>query len=76
MHPLVYSTPLEHEYVLPTCRFMQLISLVPTDPGVLQRMGEMYDSDNDRSQAFQYHYEVDIPVTSSRGGGGGEETED
>lgn len=38
-------------------RFLQLISLVPTDPRVLQRVGEMYDSDNDRSQAFQYHYE-------------------
>ena len=38
-------------------RFLQLISLVPTDPTVLQRVGEMYDSDNDRSQAFQYHYE-------------------
>ncbi len=40
------------------CRFMQLIPLVPTDPGVLQRLGEMYDADNDRSQAYQYHYEV------------------
>lgn len=38
-------------------RFLQLISLVPTDPRVLQRVGEMYDSDDDRSQAFQYHYE-------------------
>ena len=30
---------------------------MPTDPQVLQRVGEMYDNDNDRSQAFQYHYE-------------------
>ena len=36
---------------------MQLISLVPTDPGVLQRVGEIYDGE-DRSQAFQYYYEV------------------
>ena len=36
---------------------MQLISLVPTDPGILQRMGEIYDGE-DRSQAFQYYYEV------------------
>ena len=41
----------------PCIRFLQLISLVPTDPRVLQRVGEMYDSDDDRSQAFQYHYE-------------------
>ena len=37
---------------------MQLVSLVPTDPGVLQRMGELYDAEDDRSQAFQYYYEV------------------
>ncbi len=43
-----------------SCRFMQLISLVPTDPGVLQRLGEMFDADNDRSQAFQYYFEVHI----------------
>ena len=30
---------------------------MPTDPRVLQRLGELYDSDNDRSQAFQYYYE-------------------
>ena len=47
---------------------MQLISLVPTDPGILQRLGEMYDSDNDRSQAFQYHYEVrSLPPSSHFG---------
>ena len=51
-------SPLPLLLVFPLLRFMQLISLVPTDPGVLQRMGEMYDSDNDRSQAFQYYCEV------------------
>ena len=40
------------------CRFLQLISLVPTDPHVLQRVGEMYDQEGDRGQAYQYHYEV------------------
>ena len=42
-------------------RFMQLISLVPTDPGILQRMGEIFDGE-DRSQAFQYYYEVSTMV--------------
>ncbi len=36
---------------------MQLVSLVPTDPRVLQKLGELYDADSDRSQAFQYYYE-------------------
>ncbi len=40
-----------------THSLMQLVSLVPTDPRVLQRLGELYDGDNDRSQAFQYYYE-------------------
>ena len=39
------------------CRFMQLISLVPTDPTVLQRLGDMYE-DTDKSQSFQYYLEV------------------
>ena len=36
---------------------MQLISLVPTDPTVLQRLGDMYE-DSDKSQSFQYYLEV------------------
>ena len=39
-------------------RFIQLVTLIPTDPGVLQRLGEIYDNNSDRSQAFQYYYEV------------------
>ena len=39
-------------------RYMQLISVVPTDPSVLSKLGELYDSEQDKSQAFQYHYEV------------------
>lgn len=38
-------------------RFMQLVTLVPTDPCMLQRLGEMYDDNNDPAQAYQYHYE-------------------
>jgi len=36
---------------------MQLLSLVPTDPNVLQRLGDMYE-DSDKSQSFQYYLEV------------------
>lgn len=36
---------------------MQVATLVPTDPSVLQRLGEIYDDNSDQSQAFQYHYE-------------------
>lgn len=39
---------------------MQLIGVVPTDCSVLARMGEIYDNDGDKSQAFQYYYDVCI----------------
>ena len=39
-------------------RFMQLVGIVPTDATILQRLGEMYDAEGDKSQAFQYHYDV------------------
>ena len=38
-------------------RFMQLISLVPTNPTVLQRLGDIYE-DSDKSQSFQYYLEI------------------
>lgn len=38
--------------------FLQLLGVVPTDAGILQRMGEMCDAEGDKSQAFQYHYDV------------------
>ncbi|KAJ3013901.1 UNVERIFIED_CONTAM: Intraflagellar transport protein 88 [Siphonaria sp. JEL0065] len=34
-----------------------LISVVPTDPGVLARLGDMFVKDGDKSQAFQYYSE-------------------
>lgn len=37
---------------------MQLISVTPTDPHVLAKLGELYDSEGDKSQAFQYYYEA------------------
>lgn len=39
---------------------MQLISVVPTDSRILSKLGELYDSEGDKSQAFQYYYEVSI----------------
>lgn len=38
--------------------FNVLISVVPTDPGVLSRMANIYVRDNDRGQAFQSYSEV------------------
>ena len=37
---------------------MQLIGVVPTDTSVLARTGEIYDNEGDKSQAFQYYYDV------------------
>lgn len=37
---------------------MQLISVVPTDPHVLTKLGKLYDNEGDKSQAFHYYYEV------------------
>ena len=49
---------IRHSLFHPLSRFLQVISLVPTDPHILQRVGEMYDQEGDRGQAYQYHYEV------------------
>ena len=45
-------------FMLLFTRFLQLISLVPTDASIFQRLGEMYDKDKDKSQSFQYYCEV------------------
>ena len=39
-------------------RFLQLVGVVPSDPSVLARLGELYDNEGDKSQAFQYYYDV------------------
>ena len=44
---------------------MQLVGIVPTDASILQRLGEMYDNEGDKSQAFQYHYDVSHDFISS-----------
>lgn len=38
---------------------MQVISVTPTDPQALAKLGELYDNEGDKSQAFQYYYEVE-----------------
>lgn len=46
---------------------MQVISVTPTDPQALAKLGELYDTEGDKSQAFQYYYEVGaiaFPFTS------------
>ncbi len=35
----------------------QVIGLTPTDPVVLQKMGTIYDSEGDKQQAYQYHFD-------------------
>lgn len=37
---------------------MQVISVIPTDPKILAKLGELHDAEGDKSQAFQYYYEV------------------
>ena len=38
--------------------FLQLLGVVPSDANILQRLGVMYQSEGDKSQAYQYHYDV------------------
>lgn len=40
------------------CRYNQLLGIISSDPGVLQKMGEMYDSMGDQQQAFQFYSDV------------------
>jgi len=41
-------------------RYNQLLGIIPSDPGVLQKLGEMYDSIGDKQQAFQFYNDVSI----------------
>lgn len=38
--------------------YSQASSLVPSDPAILSKLGDIYDSEGDKSQAFQCNYEV------------------
>lgn len=39
-------------------RYNQLLGIIPSDPGVLQKLGEMYDAIGDKQQAFQFYNDV------------------
>lgn len=39
-------------------RYNQLLGIIPSDPGVLQKLGELYDSIGDKQQAFQFYNDV------------------
>ena len=38
--------------------FQYLITKVPSDPGALARLGQICAKDDDETQAFHYHHEV------------------
>ena len=54
------NLPLRRFYVCfsSSSRYQQFLNLVPTDPTVLMRLGNLYEEEGDKSQAFQYMYEV------------------
>ena len=39
-------------------RYLQVHTVVPSDGGVLQKLGETFDRLGDRQQAFQYYSDV------------------
>lgn len=39
-------------------RYNQLLGIIPSDPGVLQKLGEMYDTIDDKQQAYQFYSDV------------------
>jgi len=41
---------------------MQLISVTPTDPQVLAKLGGLHDAEGDKPQALQYYSEVHTPA--------------
>lgn len=55
--------------------FNLLISKVPTDPGILAHLGQIYAKEEDDAQAFHYHqesyrfYPVSLDVSWARSGG-------
>lgn len=43
---------------IPFHRYLQLLGLVPTDPHIHQRLGQIFDSEGDKQQAYQYYFDV------------------
>ena len=52
-----YEKMMENYFV---SRYNQLLGIIPSDPGVLQKLGEMFDSMGDKQQAYQYYSDVNI----------------
>jgi len=40
------------------CRYIQLLGIVPTDAVIEKRLGEMFDSEGDKTEALTYYYNV------------------
>ena len=55
---IAFQCKIKFFHVFNCRRYHQLLTLVPSDPGVLSKLGELYDSENEKSQAFHYFYEV------------------
>lgn len=62
IHVSVLDKPLSYELLEDPMQaiewLMQLLSVTPTDPHALAKLGELHDTEGDKSQAFQYYYEV------------------
>jgi hypothetical protein len=58
------------QHYRPAAKYFQyLITKVPSDPGALARLGQIFAKDDDETQAFHYHHEVsrgDVDVTVAR----------
>jgi len=56
--------------------FVQLLSVVPTDAGVLRRLGQLHDADGDKAQALHYFSDSHRydPKTSPSSSGSGSAT--
>ena len=39
-------------------RYIQLLGVVPTDAIIEKRLGEMFDAEGDKTEAFTYFYNV------------------
>jgi len=39
-------------------RYIQLLGIVPTDAVIEKRLGEMFDAEGDKTEAYTYFYNV------------------
>lgn len=59
---IFFARNLSYKLVFLGFRFNQLLGIVPSDPGVLQKLGEMYDHLGDKQQAYQYYSDVRLAL--------------